>query len=183
VVDVSFEDRVVDLVEEGYDLALRVSPDPRLLPSGLIARPVKSMSLFVAGSREYLKRRGTPKSPEDLAEQDCIAVGSQDSWVLRGPSGKVEVPARIVARYRSMAGVAHAVAAGIGLAALPRIFFEDPLFRHQLIPVLRDHPFAQGTLYLVYVSRRNAPLKIRSFIDFFFETVAREEEPAPAAVA
>jgi DNA-binding transcriptional LysR family regulator len=103
--------------------------------------------------------------------------------VLRGPNGKVDVPARIVARYRSMAGVAHAVAAGIGLAALPRIFFEDPLFRHQLIPVLRDHPFAQGILYLVYVSRRNAPLKIRSFIDFFLETVSREEEPAPAAVA
>lgn len=183
VVDMSFEDRVVDLVEEGYDLALRVSPDPRLLPSGLIARPVKSMSLFVAGSREYLKRHGTPKSPEDLAQWDCIAVGSQNSWVLRGPNGKVEVPARIVARYRSMAGVAHAVAAGIGLAALPRIFFEDPLFRNQLVPVLTDHPFAQGTLYLVYVSRRNAPLKIRSFIDFFLENVAHEEEPAPAAVA
>ncbi len=183
VVDVSFEDRVVDLVEEGYDLALRVSADPRLLPSGLIVRPVKSMSLFVAGSREYLKRRGIPKSPEDLAQQDCIAVGSQDSWVLRGPNGKVEVPARIVARYRSMAGVAHAVAAGIGLAALPRIFFEDPLFRHQLTPILTDHPFAQGTLYLVYVSRRNVPLKIRSFIDFFLETVTHEEEPVPAAVA
>ena len=100
--------------------------------------------------------------------------------VLRGPNGKRSTCRRgIVARYRSMAGVAHAVAAGIGLAALPRIFFEDPLFRHQLIPVLRDHPFAQGTLYLVYVSRRNAPLKIRSFIDFFLETVPREEEPAP----
>jgi DNA-binding transcriptional LysR family regulator len=183
VVDVSFEDRVVDLVEEGYDLALRVSPDPRLLPSGLIARPVKSMSFFVAGSREYLKRHGTPKSPEDLAQRDCIAVGLQDSWVLRGPNGKIEVPARIVARYRSMAGVAHAVAAGMGLAALPRIFFEDPLFKHQLVPVLADHPFAQAILYLVYVSRRNAPLKIRSFIDFFLETVARQEEPIPAAVA
>jgi DNA-binding transcriptional LysR family regulator len=183
VVDVSFEDRTVDLVEEGYDLALRVSADPRLLPSGLIARPVKSMSFFVAGSREYLKRHGTPKSPQDLAHRDCIAVGSQDSWVLRGPGGKIEVPARVVARYRSMAGVAHAVAAGMGLAALPRIFFEDPQFQQQLVPVLTDHPFAQGTLYLVYVSRRNAPLKIRSFIDFFLETVARQEEPTVAAVA
>jgi DNA-binding transcriptional LysR family regulator len=183
VVDVSFEDRVVDLVEEGYDLALRVSPDPRLLPSGLIARPVKSMSFFVAASREYLQRYGSPRSPEDLAQRDCIAVGSQNSWVLQGPQGKIEVPARVVARYRSMAGVAHAVAAGIGLAALPRIFFEDPLFEHQLVPVLGDYPFAQGTLYLVYVSRRNAPLKIRTFIDFFLQTVTREAQPAPAAVA
>ncbi|MDE2447574.1 MAG: LysR family transcriptional regulator [Gammaproteobacteria bacterium] len=183
VVDVSFEDRVTDLIEEGYDLALRVSPDPRLLPAGLIARPVKSMSFFVGASREYLKRHGTPKSPEDLAERDCIAVGLQSSWVLRGPNGKIEVPARIVARYRSMAGVAHAVAAGIGMAALPRIYFEDPLFERELVPVLTDRPIAQATLYLVYVSRRNVPLKIRSFIDFFLEHVPRDEAPESAAVA
>ena len=184
VVDVSFEDRVVDLVEEGYDLALRVSPDPRLLASGLIARPVKSMSFLVAGSREYLKRQGTPKSPQDLTRYDSIAVGSSDPWVLRGPDGKIEVPARVVARYRSMAGVAHAVAAGIGLAALPRIFFEDPLFKDQLVPMLTDLPAAQGTLYLVYVSRRNTPLKMRSFIEFFLETGGCEqEEPRVAAVA
>jgi DNA-binding transcriptional LysR family regulator len=183
VVDVSFEDRIVDLVEEGYDLALRVSPDPRLLPAGLIARPVKSMSFFLAGSREYLKRRGTPKSPDDLVHHDCIAVGLQDSWVLRGPDGKTEVPARIVARYRSMAGVAHAVAAGMGLAALPRIFFEDPLFEHELIPVFMDRPIAQSTLYLVYVSRRNVPRKIRSFLDFFLDAVPCDEEQASAAVA
>lgn len=183
VVDVSFEDRLVDLVDEGYDLALRVSPDPRLLPAGLIARPVKSMAFFVAASREYLARHGAPKTPGDLAQRDCIAVGAQSSWVLQGPNGKVEIPARVVARYRSMAGVAHAVAAGIGLAALPRIFFEDPLFEHQLIPVLTDYSFAQATLYLVYVSRRNAPLKIRSFVDFFFETVASEQEVEPVAAA
>lgn len=183
VVDVSFEDRVTDLIEEGYDLALRVSPDPRLLPAGLIARPVKSMSFFVGASPEYLKRHGTPKSPEDLAERDCIAVGLQSSWVLRGPNGKIEVPARIVARYRSMAGVAHAVAAGIGMAALPRIYFEDPLFERQLVPVLTDRTIAQATLYLVYVSRRNVPLKIRSFIDFFLEHVPRDEAPESAAVA
>ena len=183
VVDVSFEDRIVDLIDEGYDLALRVSPDPRLLPSGLIARPVKSMSFFIAASREYLRRHEAPKTPADLTQRDCIAVGSQDSWALRGPDGKVEVPLRVVARYRSMAGVAHAVAAGIGLAPLPRIFFEDPLFKHQLVPVLTDYPFTQATLYLVYASRRNAPLKIRSFVDFFLETVANEQVVAPAAVA
>ena len=140
------------------------------------------MSLFVAGSREYLKRHGTPKSPEDLAQWDCIAVGSQNSWVLRGPNGKVDVPARIVARYRSMAGVAHAVAAGIGLAALPRIFSR---IRSSGTSWSRSSgsPVRAGYLYLVYVSRRNAPLKIRSFIDFFLENVAHEEEPAPAAVA
>jgi DNA-binding transcriptional LysR family regulator len=183
VVDLSFEDHIVDLVEQGYDLALRVSPDPRLLPAGLIARPVKSMSFFLAASPEYLKRRGTPRSPADLAHHDCIAVGLQDSWVLGGPDGKIEVPARVVARYRSMAGVAHAVAAGIGVAALPRIFFEDPMFEHALTPIFMDRPIAESTLYLVYVSRKNFPRKIRSFIDFFLETAPCETEQASAAVA
>ena len=181
VVDASFEDRVVNLVEEGYDLALRVSPDPRPLSPGLIATPVKPMSFFMAGSHEYLERHGTPRRPEELARHDCIAVGSQDSWVLRGPDGNIEVPARVVTRYRSMAGVAHAVAAGIGLAALPHIFFEDPLFEHRIVPVLADHPIAPATLFLVYASRRNVPLKIRSFSDFFIETMAPGREVASAA--
>lgn len=183
IVDVAFDDRVVDLVEEGYDVALRVSPDRRQLPAGLIARPVKSMAFLVAGSRDYLQRHGTPRSPEDLAQHDCIAVGAQDSWILSGPNGRIEVPARIVTRYRSMGGVAHAVAAGMGLAALPRIYFEDPVFKDRLVPVLASHPFALVTLYLIYVSRRNAPLKIRSFVDFFLEAVSTEDDRAAAAVA
>jgi len=183
IVDVSLEDRLVDLVDEGYDLALRVSPDPRLLPPGLIARPVKPMSFLVAASREYLRQHGAPKTPADLAQRDCIAVGSQDSWALWGPEGRIDAPARMVARYRSLAGVAQAVAAGIGLAPLPRIFFDDPLFRDELVPVLTDYPFAQATLYLVYVGRRNAPLKIRSFVDFVLDQVASEQAVPTAAVA
>lgn len=181
LVDVAFEDRLVDLVEEGYDLALRVITDPRLLSSGLIARPVKSMRFFIGGSREYLKRQGTPKSPEQLAHHDCIAGASQDSWVLQGPSRKFQIPARIVARYRSMTARAHAVAAGVGLATLPLLLFEEPLFKNQISPVLTDYCAGKFDLYVVYVSRKNTPLKIRSFIDFLVEAVAQYAEPAAVA--
>ena len=87
VVDVSFEDRHVDLVEEGYDLALRVVRDGALVP-GLIARPLRTMAFFIAASREYLKRNGAPESPEDLARHDFVAVGNLDSLQLMGPKGK-----------------------------------------------------------------------------------------------
>ena len=87
------------------------------------------------------------------------------------------MPARTVVRYRSMAGVANAVAAGLGLAALPENFFEDPIFQDVLVPVLMEHPLRESTLYLVYVSRKYAPLKIRAFVDFYLE-LAREE-PRP----
>jgi DNA-binding transcriptional LysR family regulator len=175
VVDVSFEDRVVDIVEEGYDLALRVTPDS--LPAGLVARPVRTLSFFVGASRDYLKRHGTPKSPEDLANHDCVAIGDLDRWVISGPNGRIEVPARAVLRYRSLVGVANAVAAGIGLAPLPGIFFEDPVFKDVLTPVLTEYPLGKPMLYLIYVSRRYVPLKIRAFIDFYLEFSGRNSAP------
>ncbi len=172
VVDVSFEDRLVDLVEDGYDLALRVTAGLESLPAGLVARPVRPVPFLVAASREYIKRNGAPESPQDLAEHDCIGVGNMDSWVFQGPHARTEVPARIVQRFRSMAGVPHAVAAGIGLAPLPLTLFEEPAFKDVLVPVLRDFPLWQTTAYMIYLSRKYVPLKIRSFIDFAVEYVA-----------
>jgi DNA-binding transcriptional LysR family regulator len=176
VVDASFEDRRVDLVEEGYDLALRVTRDGAL-PPGLIARPLRSMSFFIAASREYLNRNGTPESPEDLARHDFVAVGNIDSLQLTSSKGNIEVPLRVVLRYRSMSGVANAVAAGIGLAPLPDILFEDPIFKDVVKPVLTDYPLQEPTLYVVYVSRKHLPLKIRAFIDFLQEVASRIQPP------
>ena len=83
-------------------------------------------------------------------------------------------------RYRSMSAVANAVAAGIGLAALPDLLFEDPMFKDVLKPVLTDCPLQQTTLYAVYVSRKHLPLKIRAYIDFVQEMASRMQRPRPA---
>src|SRR5438270_377737 len=83
-----------------------------------------------------LKRRGIPKSPDDLAHHDSMAVANIGSWTLNGPDGQVEVPVRAVQRYRSAVGLAHAVAAGVGLAPLPTLYFDDPVFKSVLVPVL-----------------------------------------------
>ncbi|MGB6489065.1 MAG: LysR family transcriptional regulator [Steroidobacteraceae bacterium] len=184
VVDVSFEDRFIDLVEDGYDLALRVSSGLGSLPAGLVAYPMRSLPFLVAASREYIRRNGTPSSPEDLAMHDCIAVGAMDAWVFEGPNGRTEVPAKIVQRVRSTAAAPYVVAAGVGLAPLPLTIFEEPAFRDVLIPVLTEYPLRQTALYTVYVTRRYVPLKIRSFIDFLVESVAEMHQPAwrpPAA--
>jgi DNA-binding transcriptional LysR family regulator len=165
VIDVSFEDRLVDLVEEGYDLALRVTREGSL-PAGLIARPLRPVRFYLAASRAYLKLHGAPKSPEDLARHDFVAIGNIDSLTLAGANGNVDVPLRTVLRYRSLGGVANAVAAGIGLAPLPDILFEEPMFKGVLTPVLTDYPLREAMVYAVYVSRRYLPLKIRALIDF-----------------
>ena len=163
VIDLSLEDRFVDIVEEGFDLALRLTGQS--LAAGLIARPIRTVGFFVAGSRDYLKRNGTPRSPEDLARHDCVSVGNFDTWQFSGPTGEIEVKPRIVMRYRGVFGVANAAAAGIGLAPLPEFSFEEALLRDVLVPVLPDYPLRRLPLYAVYVSRKYVPLKIRSFID------------------
>ncbi len=169
VVDLSFEDRFVDLVEEGYDLAIRATTDQP--PAGLIARPLRPMPFVIAASEEYLRRCGAPQTPEDLAQHDCIMVGTGQSWHLAGPDGEIEIPARVVLRFGSSMSIAvvHAVCAGIGLAPLPRMMFEDPMFKHALRPVLVNHPLRHPYLYAIYVSRKHLPLKIRTFVDHLIE--------------
>jgi DNA-binding transcriptional LysR family regulator len=178
VVDISFEDRKVDLVEEGYDLTMRVTFGDSL-PAGLIARPVRQMGVFICASREYLRRHGAPNSPQEVAGHDFVGVGGLDSLTFAGPEGKIEVPLRVVLRYRALAGAANAIAAGIGLGTLPDEFFFDPIFKDELVPLL-EYPI-QGptlyTLYLVYVSRKHLPLKIRAFIDFILEWGAKMPIP------
>jgi DNA-binding transcriptional LysR family regulator len=168
IVDISFEDRLVDLVAEGYDLALRSTADQ--LPTGLIARPLRMMPFVIAASKEYLRRHGAPQSPEELANHDCIMIGNGHSWPLTGPSGNIEAPARVVLRFGSMSiAVAHAVAAGIGLATLPVLTLEDATFKDSLSPVLTEYPLKHPHMYAVYVSRQHLPLKIRTFVDHLVE--------------
>src|SRR5882762_204162 len=168
VVDISFEDRFVDLIEEGYDLAIRATGDPP--PAGLIARPLRPMPFVIAGSKEYLQRCGVPRSPDDLAQHDSVMVGNGQSWHFTSPRGNLEIPARVVLRFGSMRlAVAHAVCAGIGLAPLPRTMFEDPMFKEALCPVLTKYPLRHPQLYAIYVSRKHLPLKIRTFIDQLIE--------------
>jgi DNA-binding transcriptional LysR family regulator len=98
---------------------------------------------------------------------------------LIGPNGNIEVPVRTVLRYRSAFGVAHAVVSGIGLAPLPAVLFDDPMFKARLTPVLTDYPLSQSTVYLVYVSRKYLPLKMRTFLDFMAESISQADIPEP----
>jgi DNA-binding transcriptional LysR family regulator len=170
IVDMSFEDRTVDLVEEGFDLAMRVSLSAQTLPAGLIARPLRKIPFRLAASRAFLKKNGAPKSPEDLANFDCVSVGNPTTWPMAGPKGKFEATPRIVQRFRTMAGMPNALAASVGIGPIPDVFLEDTQFKDILTPVLGDYLFVgEPTLFLVYVSRKYVPLKIRTFIDYAVE--------------
>jgi DNA-binding transcriptional LysR family regulator len=165
LVDISFEDRFVDLVEEGYDLALRIASSPTSLPAGLIARPIRPATFCLAASREYVNRRGTPKTLEDLAQHDFVAVGDMLNGLAR-PTSAGKSGLNVVLRCRSMDGVAHAVAAGIGIGPVPAVLFEELAFGKVLTAILPDHPLQQATLYIIYPSRKLSPQKLRTFVDF-----------------
>jgi DNA-binding transcriptional LysR family regulator len=178
--DMSFEDRFVNLVDEGYDLALRIASSPDALPAGVVARPLRQAVFQLAASHDYLKRRGAPKSPEDLAQHDFIAVGDMLNCLLRpAGTGKGGSAAHVVLRYRSIDGVANAVAAGIGIAPVPAVLFEDPAFREVLTPVLPDYPLQPATLYVLYTSRRFLAPKLRTFVDCLVELLSPASEPKP----
>jgi DNA-binding transcriptional LysR family regulator len=182
MIDISFEDRVVDLIEEGYDLALRVTAGA--LAPALIARPVRLQRFPIAASPEYIRRHGEPKVPEDLINHDCAGSDVLDTWSLSGPEGERDVPVRVVMRFRSNAALAraHAVALGTCLSPLPPPYFADPAFNGRLGVVLPDYSVGARTLYVVYVSRKHLPLKIRTFIDSFVEFAAKIPTPKPVVL-
>lgn len=179
----SFEDRDVDLVEEGYDIALRTTYNMESLPPGLIARSVRPTRRVLAAAQSYLDRHGVPESPADLNRHQFVSEANVDAVHFEDPEEPIDIARQIVLRFRSSICVANAVAAGIGLAALPSFCFTDPAFKGRLVPLLPQYPLRGGTLYLAYVSRKHVPLKIRTFIDFFVEKVASPTpDPFPQTV-
>src|SRR5215469_2444364 len=182
LIDVSFEDCFVDLVDEGCDLALRIASSPDHLPRYVIARPLRPTRFFLAASRQYITRRGAPKSAEELAGHDYVAVGNLNSLQITGASRDVEIPLRVALRCRSIQGAANAIAAGIGIGTVPEIMLADPTFKDALIPILAERPLQKAMLHAVYVSRQFVPPKVRAFVDFMVESLSGVGESKPPHV-
>src|ERR1700687_90050 len=183
VVDISFLDRTVDLVEENYDLAFRLVRDESL-PMGVVARRVRSVPFRLAASRAYLERNGIPKVPEDLGQHDFITAGGPESLSLESAQGTVDIPLRVALRCRTLADVAITVAGGMGLALLPTALLNDPAFVNVLRPVLTQFPLKEFNLYLLYPGRQFLPFKSRAFIDLVLESNTKsqpQKQPALAA--
>jgi DNA-binding transcriptional LysR family regulator len=180
VLDISYVDRAVDMVDEGYDLALRLVGDESL-PAGIVARRVRSIPFRLAASRAYLERHGVPKVHEDLARHDIVTAGGLASLSIEGPQGTIEIPLKVAVRCRTMAGVAITVAGGVGIGLLPATMFHDPTFASVLRPVLSECRLKEPTLYLLYPGRKNLPFKARAFIDLVLESGARQRDEKPTA--
>ena len=159
-------DARADLVAEGIDVALRAG---KVSEPTLVARRIGSNRAFMVASPAYLAARGSPKSVDDLALHDCLAVPpptGRTVWHLEGPDGPAEV--QVMSRF--YANAAHvllkASVAGLGIVLLPEMMTASYLRSGQLVQVLPDHDVKGLDIYLVYLSRRQLPRAVSAFIEF-----------------
>ncbi|MEO0623304.1 MAG: LysR family transcriptional regulator [Pseudomonadota bacterium] len=165
-VDLDLSDRMVDLVGEGFDLALRIGT---LRDSSLIARKLCDVRMICCASPCFLAEHGTPERPTDLSTLPCLCYsGSEraDIWRWRDEDGaeqSVQVPMRIRATNGDM--MRDAAIAGLGMVLKPSFIVHQALAEGTLVPVLKTVDWVGVTIYLVYPETRHLAAKTRAFID------------------
>ncbi|MBV8248560.1 MAG: LysR family transcriptional regulator [Comamonas sp.] len=165
--DLHLDDRRVDIVREGFDLAIRGSD--RLEDSSLVARPLTAMSHVLCAAPSYFERRGRPRTPADLNGLDHIRFslsGHADVWEFEqdGHMERVAVKARY--SVSSSLAVRDAVREGLGISLIPRPYVEDDLRTDRLQAALEDWNTVKTTLYAVYPTRQHVAPKLRALLDF-----------------
>ncbi|MTJ83181.1 MAG: LysR family transcriptional regulator, partial [Telmatospirillum sp.] len=166
-IDMEMNDRVVSLVDEGFDVAVRIG---RLPDSSLIARQLAPARIVACASPAYLDRHGTPLLPEELANHDCLGYTNRqtpDEWQFLGPDGDrrtVEVRCRL--RVNNGDVLREAVLAGTGIAILPSFIVGRDLQAGTMVSVLGGHMPQDLAIHAVYPHNRHLSPKVRAFVDY-----------------
>ena len=169
-IDVLLVDRAVDLIEEGFDLAVRIGTLPQ---SGLIARRLGSDQIVISGSPDYLQQRGVPKVPAELARHNCLTysyASSGDEWRMTGPDG-VQHTVKVSGSLRASNGDMAKLAAlqGVGLIRQPLFLVGDDIRAGRLVEVLSDYRAEPLGIHAVYPSRKHLSAKVRAFVELLAE--------------
>ncbi|WP_438027224.1 LysR family transcriptional regulator [Sorangium sp. So ce233] len=188
-VDVSLNDRKVDLLEEGFDVAIRIGELP---DSSLAARRIAASRSVLCASPAYVERHGAPVEPADLERHECLEYAyraTPGQWRFRGPDGE-EMSVRVRGRLTSTNGDVLRVATlrGLGVSFAPTFIVGEDLAAGRLVPLMPRYAPAELGIHAVYPQGRHLPAKLRSFIDFLvdrfgqepaWDTWARGSAPAP----
>ena len=175
--DVSLSDRVIDLVEEGFDLGIRIGTAG---PHNVVARKLGETRVVPCASPDYLAKHGTPQQPEDLARHNCFTyeyVTPRNVWTFRDADGR-ERPVRVGGNLQSNNGdlLAEAAARGAGIVFEPAFIVGPEVRAGRLVPLLQDFAPAPLPIYAVYPSRKHLSAKVRLFVDFLMERFAGAED-------
>lgn len=165
-VEISFTDRIADIVEDGFDLALRVGGNQ--VETHLISRTVAQYRSVICASPSYVEKHGEPHRLEDLASHDCLifsSLGQQQTWSFRVDREWVEVSTRSRMRLDSAEAICHAASAGMGIAYLPSFLVDDELEQGTLVPLLPDFETRPIPICAIYSNKRHLSPRVRVFID------------------
>lgn len=183
-VEFGHTDRMVDLIEEGIDVAIRIG---RLPDSSLVARRLAPMRRRIYAAPEYLERHGRPNVPQDLERLDCLTFRlneagaiwrhGADEWQLEGPAGTFEIPVRGPLKASSADVLVRAAVAGFGLILVLDWLVDHHVAAGRLVSVLDDykvaHQAGEGAIYAVYPFGRYVSAKVRVFVDHMAEYFAQ----------
>ena len=178
VLDVTLADRLVDLVDEGYDLAVRIA---RLQTSSLVSRQLTATRLVLCASPEYLRRHGTPTHPSELAQHAVITytlLASGDQWEFDGPQGPVSVKVRPRMRTNSGDTCCAAAVQHQGLVLQPTFLLGANLASGALVEVLPEFRSIELGVYAVYPTRKHLRPMVRALIDFLVDAFRMRAWPA-----
>lgn len=159
------EDRFVDLVNEGFDAAIRIS---ELADSSLIARKLSDFRIVVCATPDLVASQGRPEHPSELSDMPCLIdtnVRLRGTWTFRDGERKISVAVSGRVAANSPYAVAAAARAGLGFARVPMMLVADDIRAGRLLPLLVDYEVDDPGVYIVYPHRDRMPPKLRLFID------------------
>ena len=172
--ELSMDDRFVDLVESGMDLALRAGTLP---DSALIARKLAPILSVIVAADDYLNRAGEPRHPQDLMDHECLHYAySRDplEWKFIGDDGEIAVRTKGRFRVNNSEALCTTLIAGLGIGRLPTFIAGAHLAAGNLRRVLREFSMPEQALYAVFPERQHVPAKVRVFVDYFANYVGKK---------
>jgi DNA-binding transcriptional LysR family regulator len=173
--DVVATDALSDLIEDGFEAAIRIGTPSE---PDVVARPLRPYRLVLCASRAYLDSNGVPAAPEELRAHQCLTYAfplrsemraARPEWTLSGPTGSVSVPINGRLKIDNADALRRAVLAGMGIAMLPAILIDADLSANRLVEVLPEYAPPIRPVSLLYLRDRQMSPKLRSFIDFIVE--------------
>lgn len=172
-----FSNRKCDLIEEGFDLAIRFGI---LQDSTLIARKIAPRYLAICASPEYLEKHGTPEVPEDLKNHNCL-IGTLQNWLFKGDKGVYDF--KVNGNWRSGNGNALTAAAvkGVGITQIPDFYAQEELDKGTLVKILSDYTDMDTSVWAVYPHNRHLSAKVRLFVEFLVNRFS-DMQSAPSHV-
>jgi DNA-binding transcriptional LysR family regulator len=173
ILDLDLSDHLLNLVESGFDLALRIG---NLQDSNLVARPLAPIRFVLCASPDYLTKHGVPEKPEDLSAHQGLSYSNApegDQWRFQSP-GSETISVRVPSRLRSNNGdiLLQQAIAGLGVVVLPTFLAYRAIQSNKLRVLLPEHPPPSTALYALYPSRRYQPYRVRALIDHLAETLS-----------